>query len=294
MYTIFYKKFSLLLLLLSALFVFASCSNPTSNDDDDEDDHSDPFGVELILNGVEIATQENGVITYNEGDHIELEVGEETNLITLRWIDEDGDRFVPDPDDGYSLQWIVEHEETLEIEQHEEDGVWSFHFVGLAEGETDVNFELWHNDHADFTSQAFEVHVEQGVASMEVRDDAGNSLVTVDESGTVTGSLDLANGETAGPFTAVFLDDEEEVIDTDHDYELEWHVETGTDLVNIERSAENPFSFSVTALEQGQAEMHFELIKEYGDHDDDHDHGDDDHGDEIVAYESPDILINVN
>ncbi|MGM0458064.1 MAG: hypothetical protein ACQERO_01855, partial [Bacteroidota bacterium] len=140
------------------------------------------------------------------------------------------------------------------------------------------------------------VHIEQGVASMEVRDDAGNSLVTVDESGTVTGSLDLANGETAGPFTAVFLDDEEEVIDTDHDYELEWHVETGTDLVNIERSAENPFSFSVSGLEQGQAEMHFELIKEYGDHDDDDDddHGDDDHGDEIVAYESPDILINVN
>ena len=293
MYTLFNKKF-LSLLVVSALFVFAACDNPTSSDDD-HDEHSDPFGVALIMNGVEIAAQENGVVTYNEGNHMELGIGEETDLITIRWIAEDGDRFVPETDEGYGLKWIVDNENVLEVEQHEEDGAWSFHLVGLSAGESEVNFQLWHNDHADFTSSPFEVHVEQVVNSMEVRDGSGNSIVTVDAEGNVTGSIDLNTDETAGPFTAVFLDEDGNMVDTDHDYELELHVETGSEFVSIERTTEDPFSFNVTGVSQGSAEIHFELIVEHGDHDDDHDHGDeDDHGDEIIAFESPDITINVN
>lgn len=292
MYTLFNKKI-ISLIVVSALLLFAACDNPTSSDDD-HDDHLDPFGVALIMNGVEIAAQEGGVVTYNEGDHMELEVGEETNLITIRWIAEDGDRFVPDTEDGYSLRWIVENEDVLEVEQHEEDGAWSFHLVGLSAGESEVNFELWHNDHADFTSLPFEVHVEQVVTGMEILDASGNSVVTVDSDGNVTGSLDLNTDETAGPFTAIFLDEDGNTIDTDHDYELEWHVESGSEFVSLERSTEDPFSFSVTGISQGSAEVHFELIVEHDDHDDDHDHDHDDHDDEISAFESPDIMINVN
>lgn len=282
------NKFSVLLLTLCTLFAITSCSNPASSDDDE---HPRPFGVALFLNGIEIATQEGGEVTYAEGDHIELEVGEETNLILVRWISEDGDRYVPDTDDGYSLRWNVTDENVLEVEQHEEDGAWEFHLVGLSAGESDIVFQLFHNDHSDFTSSPFEVHVEQAVSAMEVRDGAGNAVLSVDESGTITGSLELTANETTEELTAVFLDDEGSEIDTDSDYELEWHVESGSEFVTIERSTTNPFAFTLTGTAQGQATVHFELLVEHGDHDDHEDKGDE-HG--IAAYESPDITITVN
>jgi hypothetical protein len=283
------NKISLPLLILLTLISLTSCSNPASSD---EEEHSDPFGVAMIVNGIEIAAQENGVITYNEGEYIELGAGEETSLITIRWIAEDGDRFVPETEDGYSLRWVVENENVLEVEQHEEDGPWSFHLVGLSAGESEVNFELLHNDHPDFTSLPFEVHVGQSVNGMEVRDASGNALISIDESGAITGSVDINVNETSGELTAVFLDDDGSVIDTDSEYELEWHVESGSEFLTINRSTENPFIFTLTGVAQGQATKHFELIKEPGDHEDG-EGGDDDH-DGIVVYESPDITITVN
>lgn len=150
------KRFALF--VLTALFLFASCSNPTSSDDD-HDEHSDPYGIALLLNGTEIAAQEDDIITYHNGDHIELEVGEETDLITVRWIAEDGDRFEADFDEGYSLQWIVENEDVAEVHHHDEDGPWSFHLDGVGEGETTIQFKLNHNDHDHFTSDPFEIQV---------------------------------------------------------------------------------------------------------------------------------------
>ncbi|WP_340103676.1 hypothetical protein [Rhodohalobacter sp. 8-1] len=280
------NKLTVLSLALFTLFAFTSCSNPASSDDDEE--HLTPFGVALILNGVEVAVQENGEVTYADGDHLELEIGEETNLITLRWIAEDGDRFVPNTDEGYSLSWIVDNENVVEVEQHEEDGAWAFHIVGLSAGESDIQFQLFHNDHADFTSSPFEVHVEQAVSGMAVRDQAGNAVLSIDESGTITGSLELTTDETTEELTAVFLDEEGTEIDTGSDYELEWHVESGSEFVTIERSTSNPFAFTFTGTAQGQATLHFELLVEHGDHEDEGE----EHG--IAAYESPDITITVN
>lgn len=275
-----------LVLFLSLSVLLSSCENSASAE---EEEHSDPFGVVLILNGVEIAKQENGVVSYAEGDHLELKVGEETNLITVRWIAEDGDRFVPDEAEGYGLQWVIGNEAVTEIEQHEEDGAWSFHIVGTGTGETDIRFELFHNDHSDFTSLPFEVHVEEAVSGMELRDGTGAALITVDSEGNVTGSIDLSAGTQAGPFALVFFDDEGGELDTSTEYELEWH-NTGSEFATITADANNPFSITVDGVSAGQAEVHFELIMAHSeDEGDDHDH---DH--ETVVYESPDITVNVN
>lgn len=283
------QKLSILTAFLVISLLSLQACDTTSGD---EEDHSDPFGAALIMNGVEIATQEGGEITYNDGDHLELEVGEETNLIQLRWIDEDGDRFSMDPEDGYSLQWNVDDESVLEVEQHEEDGPWSFHLVGVGAGETTVEFELLHNDdHEDFTTLPFEVHVEEVVSGMEVQDESGQSVITVDENGEVTGSFNVNAGETAGAFSAIFFDFDGAEIDTDSEYELDWHIE-GTDFATVEPIEGSPFSFNIQGVSAGQAEVHFALIKEG----EDEDGGDDghDHEGEIEIYESPDIIINAN
>jgi hypothetical protein len=148
-------------LLFSLATLLSSCENSASAE---EEEHSDPFGVALILNGVEIAKQENGVVSYAEGDFLSIIAGDETDLITIRWIDEEGDRFVPDAAEGYGLQWQVSNENVTEVEQHEEDGAWSFHLKGLAAGDAEVTFQLFHNDHSDFTSSPFEVRVTEEAA----------------------------------------------------------------------------------------------------------------------------------
>lgn len=274
-------------LALSAL-LWTACGNSTSSDDEE---HTDPFGVTLIMNGVEIAAQENGEVTYHDGDHLEMEVGEETNLITIRWIAEDGDRFVPDENEGYSLKWIVDNENIMEVEQHEEDGPWSFHLVGLEAGETTVQFELWHNDHPDFTSSEFDVHIEEVVNGMEIQNESGESIITVDSEGNVTGEISAEEGATTETHSVVFFDESGEIIDTDHDYELEWHVEE-PNTASLNPVDGDPFSFTVTGNATGQTNAHFELIK-VSDHSDDGGDGHDHEG-EIVVYESPDVVINVN
>ncbi|NBC28138.1 MAG: hypothetical protein GVY08_14845 [Bacteroidetes bacterium] len=275
--------------LLAGVLVISSCDT-TSTEDSEE--HSDPFGVALILNGVEVAIQENGEITYSDGSHMELEVGEETNLINLRWIDEDGDRFTPDTNEGFSLKWTIADENVLEVEQHEEDGPWSFHLVGVGSGESEVAFELWHNDHADFTSLPFEVHVEEVVSGLEIRDESGQSVISVNNSGEVTGTFNIAAGETTTPYSAVFLDEDGADLDTDHDYELEFHLE-GADVATINPVDGSPFSFTITGNASGQASAHFALMKGHEDHGGSDDDGHDHEG-EIEVYESPDITINVN
>ncbi len=139
--------------LVAALFTLQACGTSSN------EDHSDPFGAALILNGEEVAAHEGGQITYKDGDHLEVEAGEETNRIQLRWIDEDGDRFTLETRDGFSLRWNIADESVLGVNQDDDDGPWDFHLFGAGVGESTIQFELWHNDHADFTTLPFQVRV---------------------------------------------------------------------------------------------------------------------------------------
>lgn len=257
----------------------------------------------MILNGVEIAKQENGQVTYNEGDHLELKRGEETDLILIRWISEDGDRFVPDEDD-YNLQWAIDDEDVLEVEQHEEDGKWAFHLKGVGAGETDIRFSLFHVDHADFTSLAFEVHVEEAVASSQITDETGRVLVRIDKDGSVENGLTINAGETSGSHI-IYLFDEDgaNVSDYAEEMELEFHIDDESLATAELTEIEGRYAFILTGLQSGETNFHFEILG--GDHDHDHDddddddHDDDDHDDdhddeELVIYESPDISLTVN
>jgi hypothetical protein len=295
----FMKQLKFALFLLSGALILSSCSNSTSSDDDEE--HLDPFGVTMIMNGVEIAKQENGVVTYNEGDYLELQTGEETNIINIRWISEDGDRFVPD-EDAYNLQWVIDDENVLEVEQHEEDGKWAFHLKGVGAGESEIRFSLFHVDHADFTSLPFEVHVETAVSSSQITDETGSVLVRIDEDGNADSGLTINAGETSGSHI-IYLFDEEGANLSDYadEMELEFHVEDESlataELVEVD----GRFGFVLTGIEAGETAFHFEILAGEHDHDhdddDDHDHEDDDHDhddEELVIYESPDISLTVN
>lgn len=283
------------LFALPVLLIFTSCDNSTSSSDDDE--HSDPFGVAMIMNGVDIAKQENGEVTYNEGDHLELIKGEETDLILIRWISEDGDRFVPDEDD-YNLQWAIDDEDVLEVEQHEKDGKWAFHLKGAGAGETEIRFSLFHVDHADFTSQAFEVHVEEAVASSQIKDESGQVLVRIDEDGNADKGITISAGETTSPYIIYLFDAEgNNISDYADDMEVEFHIDAESIATANLTEVEGRVGFILNGLQSGDTSFHFEVIGgEHGhDDDDDHDDDEDDHDDdEAYIYESPEISLTVN
>ncbi len=151
------KKLSLFrntpIYLASALILLSACSNSTSSD---EEEHSDPKGFVLSMNGADIVTQLPGGTISGE---IELEPEQETDLITIHFLDEDGVKFQPDEPE-YSLGFEFEEDGIAEFEQHEEDGKWSFHIHAEAVGVTDLELKLMHGDHSDFTTQSIHIHVE--------------------------------------------------------------------------------------------------------------------------------------
>lgn len=122
------------------------------------DDHADPHGVELVLNGVTIASYDADTGWTGE---LEVEVGEETAHIDVRFVDEDGDEITLD-DDVY-LEVEIEDEDIAEFEQ-DTPGEFGGHLHGVAQGETDAVFRLMHgavgSGHADFVTTAVHVHVE--------------------------------------------------------------------------------------------------------------------------------------
>ena len=149
------SKYALLFTTLIVLTVFGACSNSVSEDDHD---HADAEGFRLKMNGQTIVEQlPGGSLT----GAIEIEPGEETDLITIYFLDDDGDEFHPHEEDGFSLGYEFEDEGIVEFEQHEEDGAWSFHLHAEdVEDHTEMRLMLKHGGHSDFTTLDIHVHVE--------------------------------------------------------------------------------------------------------------------------------------
>lgn len=276
--------YSTLAVLLLSLFTIKGCD--TTSADDDHEEHEEAWGVALYQGGNEIARQFAGEITYSDGDHLELKVGEETPLINLRFLNEEGETFVPDEED-YFLGWEIEHQNILEIEQHEEDGKWAFHLVGLSAGETHLVFQLWHDDHIDFVSQEFEVHVEQVVEGLRVEDESGTAVVSVDSNNEVTGQFSVTAGSSTEHLTIFFLDADGIDLEPDLEYELEWQIGNPASA-SIEKVEGEEWLFVVSGHEAGETVVQFELVKHRDGHGDN-----DDHSDEVVIYESPHVDIVV-
>ena len=131
-------------------------ANPVDPEPHDEE-HAEAYGLVIISSGDEIVRQQDGEV---EGV---IEVGHdlETPLLQVYFLDEDGDRFRPHAEDGYSLGWEIGDETIAEVEHHEEDGAWAFHIVGVGVGETTLVLKIDHSGHSDFVSKEIEIHVEE-------------------------------------------------------------------------------------------------------------------------------------
>ena len=146
-----------LLFTISALLLLAGCNNPLDNDDHEHHEHAE--GAVLTMNGAEIVRIEEGVV---QSGQIEVTEGEETPLITIYFLNDEGETFQPDETE-YSLRWEDIDQSVAEVEQHDQDGAWRFHIHGVAQGTTSVRFLLWHNDedHEDYETPLITISVTQ-------------------------------------------------------------------------------------------------------------------------------------
>ncbi|WP_138429983.1 hypothetical protein [Fodinibius saliphilus] len=149
-------------LTLAVAILTTGCGNPASSDDD-HNEHTEPFGLVLVMNGETVMEYFDGKVT----GHLHVEEGGATPLVTVEFLNKEREH-IHDEDlgDEYNLGWNIEDESILGIEQHAEDGRWSFHFQGKSVGESRVQFQLMHGDHSDFETpasnqeNAIEIHVE--------------------------------------------------------------------------------------------------------------------------------------
>jgi hypothetical protein len=145
---------SVILMAFLAFFLAVGCGEDNPVDDDHDDHHFEAVGVVLTLSGQEIARAEGSTVT----GQVEIDEGEDTALISIAFLLEEGGQGVPD-EDHYSLSWDIGDDSKADVEQHDEDGKWRFHIHGEGAGSTTIAFKIMHDDHADFVSAPIPVVV---------------------------------------------------------------------------------------------------------------------------------------
>ena len=150
--------------LAALAVVFAAAHVAACSDDpvapEEEDEHAEAEGAQVLVDGAVVATYDGDEQSWT--GELEVEVGEESGMVEVRFVDHDGDP-VPIDDDLY-LEVSVEDTTIAEFHHEPAPGSFTGHFDGKAEGETDVVFMLMHgavgSGHSDFTTTAVHIHVE--------------------------------------------------------------------------------------------------------------------------------------
>lgn len=146
-------RMPLLTLAIAGAVGLGACSDDPVGLDGHEEEAE---GVELVLNGAVIASFDGDSRTWT--GVLEVNEGEETAHITVRFIDHDGVAIVLD--DEMYLEVDIEDETIAEFEQ-DTPGEFGGGLRGVLAGETDAVFKLMHgavgSGHADFETTA--VHV---------------------------------------------------------------------------------------------------------------------------------------
>ena len=144
-------------LLTAGILALSACESAT----EPEEDHAEEVeGVILVLNGQQIASYDGHDGEWS--DELEVEPGEETDHITVRFVNHDMEAVQLDED--FYLEVEVEDESIAEFEQ-DTPGEFGGHLHGGAEGDTEIVFRLMHgavgSGHADFVTAPLHIHVHE-------------------------------------------------------------------------------------------------------------------------------------
>ncbi|MCH8566731.1 MAG: hypothetical protein LAT67_00650 [Balneolales bacterium] len=140
------NKYLSIFFILSFSVVLAACNVGSHS-------HIDANGVVLMVDGEEIARQDGTTITYANGNNISMEVGETTGMISVMFIGDDNELFIPEGSD-YFMELRISNEDVVNIVAMDSQN-FRVELNGNAAGSSEVQFEIFHVDHSDYTSRPF-------------------------------------------------------------------------------------------------------------------------------------------
>jgi hypothetical protein len=150
----------LLAAMLGTAVVLTSCeSNPVASGGDPICEHADADGFVLDWRGFAVASQWQAVVSGG----IELDAGARMDSLRVVFLDPDSARMDATTFcDDKELRWVIADSSVASFTT--EGGVpFAVSVLGKVEGSTTVRFQIWHVDHADFTSQPIPIMVRAGI-----------------------------------------------------------------------------------------------------------------------------------
>ncbi|NNE69099.1 MAG: hypothetical protein HKN29_01915 [Rhodothermales bacterium] len=147
------RRWALLLVIPATLILSACDSNPV--DDDDHDEHAAEIeGIAVVMNGAEVWRVLEGEVTCADATcGFAIPAGSDTPLITVEFLDHDGDEIHGDElDSAFSLGHAFSQDGFAAFEQPVETERWTFQLEGVSAGTVAFQLQLLHNGHADFTT----------------------------------------------------------------------------------------------------------------------------------------------
>jgi len=269
-------KFGSLLALALLLIVGSACDSIVgSDDDDDHDDHDEEHGemarVEIEARdgtGQTLATwtDENG---WDTDALPALEEDGDFAGWTVRMFDEDGDELTLEEGGEFEARYAVDADAPQDVIYFDSSGEIEFegeaaerfgdegelfhgdhvHIYPQSEGTTRVRFLLWHDNHADASTDLIDMPVEghdDEVARVEIeaRDGTGQTFATwTDEDGWDTDALPALEegGDFAGWTVRMFAEDGDEfTLEEDGEFEARYAVDANApqDVIYFDPSGE--------------------------------------------------------
>jgi hypothetical protein len=213
------KRFLYMLTILPVL-LFTACEDSGTNND--EVQHFEADGLILTNSGVKYLVYYQGNFTihedYGHDGHLEFGLGVSPGHTEVTFLDEDSVEIDPPTSTDYIFMPEFGDTSIVDAWYHDADdeGGYEFHFLGKKEGETTVTFKVLHGDHADFTTLALDIRIEDtGEAhgpphAVRLYDEESGDLLTeahLMAENEFTNSLTVTNGSTTDHIEIVFVDD---------------------------------------------------------------------------------------
>ena len=249
--------------------LLSACGDSTTEPEPEPVDHAENVvGVQLVLSARTVATYDGPSGTWS--DEFEVEVGEFTAHIDVRFVDANG--VAVELGDDFYLEVESEDERIATIFQ-DDPGGFGIHIEGIAEGETELEFRLMHGalgtGHPDFITAGLEVHVHAHDDGDD--DDAGGVEGVQLVSGTDTVAIydgdtrmwsdefEIDVGETSDHIDVQFVDHDGVAVELGDDYYLEVESEDESIATFIQNDP-GGFGIHIEGIAEGETELEFRLM----------------------------------
>ena len=239
-----------------------------AHDDEDDDEEGTVEGVQLLLGGDTVASYDGDTETWS--DEFEIEVGETSGHIDVRFVDHDGHAL--EFGDDYYLE-VESEDDSIATFIQDDPGGFAIHIQGVAEGETGLEFRLMHgavgSGHADFTTEPLEVHVHAHDDDEDEEEGEVEGVVLVMGTDTVASydghtqmwsdTLEVAVGAETGHIDVQFVDHDGHALEFGDNYYLEVESEDDS-IATFSQDELGAFEIHIQGVAEGETGLEFRLM----------------------------------